>query len=126
MSEQVVELLSDAAIVATASPESDFFAVLRDCAEDVITRIGKAYAEQFEKALERARHELTTLHGLHACDGFDAYSRAQRDGIDPAGAWDSFLESTWQIDVSQTIEAIDIALSPSGIPVERKEEEEWN
>jgi len=91
-------------------------------AEQLIALIGKAYAEQFEKALERAGHELATLHGLHACDGFNAYSRAQRAGVDPAGAWDSFLESTWQIDVSQTIEAIDIALSLSGIPAERKEE----
>jgi len=81
----------------------------------------KFVREQWEKeacnyraALEEAHHALTTLHGLTACDGIDAYPQALWDGCDANGAWDMFRESTWTIDESKTLETIDAALSGEG------------
>jgi hypothetical protein len=50
--------------------------------------------DKVRKALEAARHELTTLHGLLAADG-----------VAP--------QETWAIDTSATIALIDEALSES-------------
>jgi hypothetical protein len=58
----------------------------------------KSKAEQSRKALEIARHELTTLHGLIAADG-------------------AAPTETWTIDTNRVVAAIDEVLSesPSGI-----------
>lgn len=48
--------------------------------------------EKERKALEMARHELTTLHGLMAADG-------------------TAPSETWSIDTSAVVSAIDDALS---------------
>lgn len=48
--------------------------------------------EKERKALEMARHELTTLHGLMAADG-------------------AAPSETWSIDTSAVVSAIDDALS---------------
>jgi hypothetical protein len=62
--------------------------------------------KQLLEALREAEHELTTLHGLTAVDGLKAYSEAQRAGCDPHGAWDCFVESTWKLDTSKTLNKI--------------------
>jgi len=64
--------------------------------------------------LERVEHELTTLHGLIVCDGFEAYHKAQRAGVDSVGAWDCFVEGTWQIDMQEILIAIKAALRKEG------------
>ena len=81
-----------------------------------ITRIGKAFRDggisQFRGTLEKARHELETLHGLVVSDGFESYHRAQQAGADCEGAWQRFVEDTWIIDTQEIIEAINQALRP--------------
>lgn len=52
----------------------------------------EAKAEQMKKALEEARHELTTLHGLVAADG-------------------AAPQETWVIDTNAVIAVIDQALN---------------
>lgn len=82
----------------------------RERARKVITHVGKTYVEQFREVLEGARHELATLHGLVVCDGFEAYHKAQKAGTDAEGAWNRFVEETWQIDEGEALRVIDIAL----------------
>lgn len=52
----------------------------------------KSKAEQLREALEMARHELTTLHGLVAADGMAPME-------------------TWAIDTNKTVAMIDAALN---------------
>lgn len=66
--------------------------------------------ETVKEALEAARHELVTLHGLMATDTPSEYSDAQSAGCDSNAAWDSFIENCWTLDTSAVIEKIDAAL----------------
>ena len=70
-----------------------------------------AEVERAAKALTAAHHELTTLHGLFACDGFGSYGKAQRDGCDNDGAWDVFVSECWHIDAANTLKVIDDTLA---------------
>lgn len=62
-------------------------------------------------ALEHARHELTTLHGLVATDTPHAYQEALSSGSDPDGAWNTYTEQTWKIDTSGVMQEIDALLA---------------
>jgi len=64
--------------------------------------------EIIRRALEQARHELTTLHGLHVCD---SYGEARREQGATHLASQCFLETMWQIDTKPSIELIDQALA---------------
>jgi hypothetical protein len=68
-------------------------------------------SKRLREALKKAHHELTTLHGLSATDGFKAYNDALRAGCDQNGAWDVFVEETWSIDVLDTLKTIEAALA---------------
>ena len=70
--------------------------------------------EETRKVLERARHNLTTLSGLDATDGFMVVSTAQHNRCDSNGAWDSFVAQTWKIDESKIIAEIDAILEGRG------------
>lgn len=62
---------------------------------------GKAEADPVKEALiiagKAALHDLETVEGLYATDGFDAYGDAQRNGCDPEGAWNCFVEQTFKL-----------------------------
>lgn len=62
-------------------------------------------------ATKSAHHELTTIHGLYACDGFGAYGDAQQAGADPNGAWDAFVESCFRLDCKSTLTKLEMALA---------------
>ena len=76
--------------------------LLCDCVE--------ARADKLEAALRVAQHELTFVNGLHACDGFGAYGKAQADGCDCNGAWDVFVDSTFRLDMTRVLTLCDEAL----------------
>jgi hypothetical protein len=62
-------------------------------------------------ALEAARHDLTTYHGLHAFDTTEGYHRAIQTGSDADGAWNAFQEETFQIDTTATLALLDAAIA---------------
>lgn len=63
------------------------------------------------RVLEQAHHALTIHHGLRASEGLNAYHQAIVAGSDPNGAWESFVEETWTIDVSDILRNIDAVLA---------------
>lgn len=63
-------------------------------------------------ALEAARHELVTLHGLWATDHPRAYAEAQEDGADANGAYDALMETFHQLDTRAVIAQLDAVLPP--------------
>lgn len=64
-----------------------------------------------KKLLEDLRHELTTLHGLHATDGFSSYGDALTSGCDAPGAWDCFVSDCFKLDFSSLLKRIDEELA---------------
>ncbi len=80
-----------------------------------VTRHQKEEAEAgagaMRKALEAAQHELVTLDGLTASDGLGEYGKALDDGCDASGAWDCYVEETWEIDMTKVLVQIDAALA---------------
>jgi cytochrome c5 len=67
-------------------------------------------ADRLAEGLKAAHHELTTLHGLQATDGLNAYYGAWENGADANGAWDAFTDSLITIDVKPVLDQIDAAL----------------
>jgi len=60
---------------------------------------------KIKKSIEIVEHELKTLNGLTATDGFEAYYSAQ--GVcDCVGAWDCFVEETFEIDTGKALKEL--------------------
>ena len=66
--------------------------------------------KQMDQALRRADASLSALNGLYVTEDFDEYGDAQRNGLDPNGAWDCFVESMATIDERATLATIRRAL----------------
>ena len=62
-------------------------------------------------ALESAEHELTTMQGLHATDNIRSYGKALANGCDSNGAWDTFIETVFEIDSKVTLTKVRAALN---------------
>lgn len=64
---------------------------------DEVDRL-QALATLSVTAIKAGLHDLETTSGLYATDGFEAYGNAQREGCDPNGAWDRFVEQTFKLE----------------------------
>lgn len=60
------------------------------------------------KLLENIEHELTTLNGLYATDGFGSYSHAMSEGCDSDGAFDIFVNDCFKIKTGKYSKKINV------------------
>ena len=58
------------------------------------------------KSIESIEHELATLSGLYATDGFGSYSHAMSEGCDSDGAFDIFVDECFEIKTKKYIKKL--------------------